>query len=84
MKNKSTHFGYQNVSPEEKTEKVSAVFESVANNYDIMNDVMSLGMHRLWKRHFVHLANIRPDFQILDLAAGTGDISALFFAKTWE
>lgn len=78
MKNRSTQFGYQNVSPEEKTEKVSAVFESVASNYDIMNDVMSFGMHRLWKRHFVHLANIRPHFQILDLAAGTGDIAALF------
>ena len=81
MKSKSTHFGYQDVSPEEKTEKVTAVFESVANNYDIMNDVMSLGLHRIWKRHFVHLANIRPHFQILDLAAGTGDISALFLPK---
>jgi len=81
MPNKSTHFGYQDVSPEEKTEKVTAVFESVASNYDIMNDVMSLGLHRIWKRHFVHLANIRPHFQILDLAAGSGDISAMFVPK---
>ena len=55
---KSTHFGYQDVSPEEKTEKVTAVFESVAGNYDVMNDVMSFGLHRVWKRHFVHLAKI--------------------------
>ena len=77
MSDKSTHFGYQDVSPEEKTEKVTAVFDSVASKYDVMNDVMSFGMHRLWKRQFVHLANIRPHFQILDLAAGTGDISAI-------
>ena len=81
MPDKSTHFGYQDVSPKEKTEKVTAVFESVASNYDVMNDVMSFGLHRLWKRQFAHLANIRPHFQILDLAAGTGDISALFVPK---
>ena len=79
MPKQSTHFGFQDVSPDEKTEKVTAVFESVASNYDIMNDVMSFGMHRLWKRHFVQMANIRPHFQILDLAAGTGDIAALFY-----
>ncbi len=78
---KTTHFGFQDVSPKQKTEKVTQVFESVAGNYDIMNDVMSLGLHRVWKRHFVHLANIRPHFHILDLAAGTGDISALFAPK---
>ena len=81
MPDKTTHFGYQDVSPEEKTQKVGEVFDSVAGNYDVMNDVMSLGMHRLWKRHFVHLANIRPHFNILDLAAGTGDISALLAPK---
>ena len=81
MADKSTHFGYQDVSPEEKTEKVTAVFESVAGKYDVMNDVMSLGMHRLWKRQFIHLANIRPHFQVLDLAAGTGDISTLIVPK---
>ena len=81
MPDKSTHFGYQDVSQKEKTEKVSAVFDSVANKYDVMNDVMSFGLHRLWKRQFVHLANIRPHFQILDLAAGTGDVSALFISK---
>ena len=70
MSDKSTHFGYQDVSPEEKTEKVTAVFDSVASKYDVMNDVMSFGMHRLWKRQFVHLANIRPHFQILDFGGG--------------
>ena len=84
MPDKFTHFGFQNVSPKEKTEKVTAVFESVANKYDVMNDVMSFGLHRLWKRQFVHLANIRPHFQILDLAAGTGDISSLFAPKLRE
>ena len=84
MPNKSTHFGFQDVSSKQKTEKVTAVFESVASNYDVMNDVMSFGLHRLWKRQFVHLANIRPYFQILDVAAGTGDISALFVPKLGE
>lgn len=77
MPEKTTHFGYKEVSPEEKTRKVGAVFDSVAGKYDVMNDVMSFGMHRLWKRYFVHIANIRPHHQILDVAAGTGDISAL-------
>ncbi len=81
MPDKTTHFGYQDVSPEEKTQKVGAVFDSVAGKYDVMNDVMSLGMHRMWKRYFTHIANIRPDHQVLDLAAGTGDITAAFAPK---
>ncbi len=84
MPEKTTHFGYEDVSPNEKTEKVGAVFDSVAQNYDLMNDVMSFGMHRIWKRYFVHIANIRPHFQILDLAAGTGDITALLAPKLNE
>ncbi len=84
MSEKTTHFGYQDVSPEQKTRKVTDVFESVASNYDVMNDVMSFGMHRLWKRHFVSIANIRPQHQILDLAAGTGDITALMLPKLGE
>ena len=77
MPDKTTHFGYQDVSPDEKTQKVGAVFDSVSDKYDLMNDLMSFGMHRVWKRYFIHLANIRPHHQVLDLAAGTGDISAL-------
>lgn len=84
MQEKNTHFGYQDVSPEEKTEKVGAVFDSVAGKYDVMNDVMSLGLHRIWKRHFVYLANIRPHFRVLDLAAGTADLSALLAPKLGE
>ena len=84
MPDKTTHFGFKNVSPDEKTQKVGEVFTSVANKYDVMNDVMSLGMHRLWKRYFVNLINIRPNYQILDLAAGTGDIAALLAPKIGE
>ena len=84
MSEKTTHFGYQDVSPEQKTRKVTEVFESVAGKYDVMNDVMSFGMHRLWKRHFVNIANIRPQHKILDLAAGTGDITALMLPKLGE
>lgn len=81
MPDKTTHFGYQDVTPEEKTQKVGAVFDSVAGKYDVMNDVMSFGLHRVWKRYFVHIANIRSDHQILDLAAGTGDITAVLAPK---
>ena len=73
----STDFGFQRVSPEEKTRRVTDVFSSVAGNYDLMNDLMSLGIHRLWKRQAVHIAQIRPGFRVLDLAGGTGDITAL-------
>lgn len=84
MQEKNTHFGYQDVSPEEKTEKVGAVFDSVADKYDVMNDVTSLGLHRIWKRQFAYLANIRPHFRVLDLAAGTADVSALLAPRLDE
>ena len=74
-------FGYQDVPPSEKTEKVRAVFHSVAERYDVMNDVLSLGVHRLWKRFFVRRTQVRPGEQVLDLAAGTGDIAALLLPK---
>lgn len=76
-----THFGYQKVTPKEKTSLVRGVFDSVAGRYDIMNDVMSLGLHRLWKRHVVQKANIQPGQAVLDLAGGTGDISAMVAKK---
>lgn len=72
-----THFGYQSVSFEEKAKKVREVFSSVAQNYDIMNDLMSLGVHRYWKRFAVNLAAIRPGQSVLDVAAGTCDLSLL-------
>ncbi len=73
-----THFGYQQVPVGEKAGKVRAVFESVAPSYDLMNDLMSLGIHRLWKRKTVELAGVRRGQRVLDLAAGTGDLSARF------
>jgi len=68
-------FGYESVSPEEKTERVGAVFSSVARKYDVMNDAMSAGMHRLWKDRFVRRVKPRPGEAILDMAGGTGDIA---------
>jgi len=68
-------FGYTDVSPDEKTEKVGAVFRSVAQRYDIMNDAMSAGMHRLWKDRFVRRVRPREGETILDMAGGTGDIA---------
>ena len=68
-------FGYDEVSPEEKTEKVGAVFSSVAKKYDVMNDAMSVGMHRLWKDQFVRRVKPRAGEAILDMAGGTGDIA---------
>ncbi len=70
-------FGYREVSPEEKTRLVGRVFTSVARRYDLMNDLMSLGVHRLWKRHFVASSGIRSGQRLLDLAGGTGDIAHL-------
>lgn len=68
-------FGYREVAPEEKTRRVGAVFSSVAGKYDVMNDAMSLGLHRLWKDRFVRAVKPRPGEAILDMAGGTGDIA---------
>lgn len=70
-----THFGFQSVSTTEKTHRVGQVFESVAQRYDLMNDLMSLGLHRLWKQQALRFAGLRPGQRVLDLAAGTGDLS---------
>uniref|UniRef100_A0A8C5M224 2-methoxy-6-polyprenyl-1,4-benzoquinol methylase, mitochondrial n=1 Tax=Leptobrachium leishanense TaxID=445787 RepID=A0A8C5M224_9ANUR len=72
---RDTHFGYQTVSEEEKGEKVYQVFENVAKNYDLMNDSMSLGVHRLWKDWLIHHMNPTPGTKLLDVAGGTGDIA---------
>jgi demethylmenaquinone methyltransferase/2-methoxy-6-polyprenyl-1,4-benzoquinol methylase len=76
----STHFGFQTVPVEEKADRVKGVFDSVATRYDLMNDLMSAGLHRLWKRHTVGQAAVRPGQRVLDLAGGTGDL-ALQFAR---
>ena len=82
MTEQKTHFGFQEIPLAEKTEKVSAVFRSVSNRYDMMNDCMSFGLHRLWKKIALQYTEIRPGEIILDLAGGTGDITALLAKKT--
>jgi len=74
-KSERVSFGYEDVDPEEKTRRVGAVFSSVAAKYDVMNDAMSAGMHRLWKDRFVRRVKPRPGEAILDMAGGTGDIA---------
>jgi demethylmenaquinone methyltransferase/2-methoxy-6-polyprenyl-1,4-benzoquinol methylase len=74
---KTTHFGYQEVPVREKAGLVREVFDSVAGNYDLMNDLMSLGVHRIWKRDFTASIGVRLGDRVLDLAGGTGDIAAL-------
>ncbi len=76
--NDTTHFGFETVQTEEKASRVRAVFDSVANKYDLMNDLMSFGVHRLWKRQVIEICGVRKGCKVLDLAAGTGDLSARF------
>ena len=77
----TTDFGFEQVSPAEKTQRVRGVFESVAARYDVMNDVMSGGLHRLWKRFAVELGAVRPGARVLDIAGGTADMTRLFLDK---
>ena len=77
-RDETTHFGYQTVAAEKKEELVASVFHSVAAKYDLMNDLMSFGIHRLWKRFAVDCSGIRPGQKVLDLAGGTGDLTAKF------
>jgi demethylmenaquinone methyltransferase / 2-methoxy-6-polyprenyl-1,4-benzoquinol methylase len=76
----TTHFGYQTVDEDEKVQKVAEVFHSVAPKYDVMNDLMSAGLHRVWKAFTIAKAAVRPGFKVLDIAGGTGDL-AIAFAK---
>jgi demethylmenaquinone methyltransferase / 2-methoxy-6-polyprenyl-1,4-benzoquinol methylase len=75
-----THFGFESVDERDKARRVRGVFDSVAPRYDLMNDLMSLGLHRAWKAYTVLVANLRPGNHVLDIAGGTGDL-ALAFAK---
>jgi demethylmenaquinone methyltransferase/2-methoxy-6-polyprenyl-1,4-benzoquinol methylase len=79
--NDTTHFGFKTVAKEAKAGKVAEVFHSVASKYDIMNDVMSFGIHRLWKRYTIGMTQLRPGNRVLDLAGGTGDLSLQMSAK---
>ena len=76
----TTHFGFESVDEKDKARRVRGVFDSVASKYDVMNDLMSGGLHRAWKAYTVMVANLREGSQVLDIAGGTGDL-ALAFAK---
>ncbi|MDO5609820.1 MAG: bifunctional demethylmenaquinone methyltransferase/2-methoxy-6-polyprenyl-1,4-benzoquinol methylase UbiE [Pseudomonadota bacterium] len=80
----STHFGFRDVPVDDKQKLVGEVFSSVASSYDLMNDLMSLGIHRVWKRYFVATAQVKPADRVLDLAGGTGDIAALLKGRVGE
>ncbi len=81
MNDKITHFGFEKVVESEKARKVRGVFSSVASNYDVMNDLMSFGMHRLWKAFTVQIAGVRAGDRVLDVAGGTADLSLAFAKK---
>ena len=80
----TTHFGFRDVPVEEKKKLVGQVFSSVARQYDLMNDLMSLGIHRVWKRYFVGTSGVKRGDRVLDLAGGTGDIAALIHERVGE
>ena len=77
----NTHFGFETVDEREKARRVRGVFDSVAPSYDLMNDLMSLGMHRAWKAYTNLVANLQPGQRVLDIAGGTGDLSQAFARK---
>lgn len=83
-KGDTTHFGYRQVPTDSKQGLVAGVFHSVAEKYDVMNDVMSFGVHRLWKRFTIDTAGVRPGNRVLDLAGGTGDLARKFARKVGE
>ena len=80
----TTHFGYKSVPVDDKADLVKGVFDSVASRYDLMNDLMSGGLHRLWKRYTIQHANARPGHVVLDLAGGTGDLAREFARNVGE
>lgn len=81
---KTTHFGFESVAWDEKEKKVTEVFQSVAKNYDLMNDLMSFGIHHLWKRFTIELSHVQPGQTVLDLAGGSGDLTRLLSKKVGD
>lgn len=81
---KKTHFGFQSVTWDEKEKKVGDVFKSVAGNYDLMNDLMSLGIHRLWKRFTIEVGQLHRGQTVLDLAGGSGDLTRLMSERVGD
>ncbi len=84
FEDETTDFGFERVATQDKTRKVNAVFESVSPHYDFMNDLMSAGLHRLWKRFAVSLCGVLQDKKVLDLACGTGDLASLMAPRIGE
>jgi demethylmenaquinone methyltransferase/2-methoxy-6-polyprenyl-1,4-benzoquinol methylase len=80
----NTHFGFEQVPKDEKEDRVAEVFHSVSKNYDLMNDLMSMGMHRLWKKFTIDIAKVRPNQKILDVASGTGDLAKVYAKKVGD
>jgi demethylmenaquinone methyltransferase/2-methoxy-6-polyprenyl-1,4-benzoquinol methylase len=81
---KTTDFGFQEVPEEEKAKRVGGVFDSVASRYDLMNDLMSLGLHRVWKRFAIEQSRVRPGERVLDVAGGTGDLTREFVRRVGD
>ena len=81
MSDRTTHFGFQEVAENAKEKKVAEVFSSVAHNYDVMNDLMSFGLHRLWKHFTIQISGVREGDRVLDVAGGTADLSLAFARK---
>src|ERR1700754_318673 len=81
---KTTHFGFDQVPEDEKARRVAGVFDSVARSYDVMNDLMSLGLHRVWKRFTIEKSMVRPGDRVLDVAGGTGDLARAFARRVGE
>ena len=79
-----THFGFTTVDEREKASRVRGVFDSVAKRYDVMNDVMSMGLHRAWKAYTVAVANLKVGDKVLDIAGGTGDLARAFARKVGD
>jgi len=84
MDKKTTDFGFQQVPEEDKERRVAGVFDSVAQRYDLMNDLMSVGLHRLWKRFTIEASGVRPGDRVLDVAGGTGDLARLFAQRVGD
>jgi len=80
----ATHFGFETVGEQHKAQKVAGVFDSVATRYDLMNDLMSAGLHRLWKAFTVRQADVRPGMRVLDIAGGTGDLARAFAERAGD
>lgn len=84
MKENTTHFGFETVAEEQKQKKVAEVFSSVAQKYDVMNDLMSFGLHRIWKAFTIQISGVRSGDRVLDVAGGTADLSLAFARKVGE